>query len=55
VQVPDENPMHPVFTSIYLVGKGGGGEALTIDSGEAADRYRWMLRGYLADLVGAMP
>jgi glyoxylase-like metal-dependent hydrolase (beta-lactamase superfamily II) len=48
VQVPDENPMHPVFTSIYLVGKGGGGEALTIDSGEAADRYRWMLRGYLA-------
>jgi glyoxylase-like metal-dependent hydrolase (beta-lactamase superfamily II) len=40
--------MHPVFTSIYLVGKGGGGEALTIDSGEAVDRYRWMLRGYLA-------
>ncbi|HZU75359.1 MAG TPA: MBL fold metallo-hydrolase [Dehalococcoidia bacterium] len=48
VQVPDENPMHPVFTSIYLVGKDGGGEALTIDSGEAVDRYRWMLRGYLA-------
>lgn len=48
VQVPDENPMHPLFTSIYLVGKNGGGEALTIDSGEAVDRYRWMLRGYLA-------
>lgn len=48
VQVPDENPMHPVFTTIYLVGKHGGGEALTIDSGEAIDRYRWMLRGYLA-------
>src|SRR5947209_8075490 len=48
VQVPDENPMHPLFTSIYLVGKNGAGEALTIDSGEAIDRYRWMLRGYLA-------
>jgi endoribonuclease LACTB2 len=48
VQVPDENPMHPLFTSIYLVGKNGAGEALTIDSGEAVDRYRWMLRGYLA-------
>lgn len=48
VQVPDENPMHPLYTSIYLVGKQGGGEALTIDSGEAVDRYKWMLRGYLA-------
>lgn len=48
VQVPDEDPMHPLFTSIYLVGKNGGGEALTIDSGEAVDRYKWMLRGYLA-------
>jgi ribonuclease/clavin/mitogillin len=48
VQVPDENPMHPLFTSIYLVGKDGAGEALSIDSGEAVDRYRWMLRGYLA-------
>src|SRR5579883_3625808 len=48
VQVPDEEPMHPLFTSIYLIGKGGAGEALTIDSGEAVDRYRWMLRGYLA-------
>ena len=45
VQVPDENPMHPQFTNIYLVGEG---QALTIDSGEALDRYRWMLRGYLA-------
>ena len=47
VQVPDENPMHPDFTSIYLVGPKGG-QSLTIDSGEAIDRYRWMLRGYLA-------
>lgn len=45
VQVPDENPMHPVFTSIYIVGKG---QVLTIDSGEEMERYQWMLRGYLA-------
>jgi len=45
VQVPDDNPMHPQSTNIYLVGKG---QVLTIDSGEAMDRYRWMLRGYLA-------
>ncbi len=45
VQVPDENPMHPVFTTIYIV---GDSQVLTIDSGEAIDRYRWMLRGYLA-------
>lgn len=45
VQVPDENPMHPQFTTIYIVGED---EVLTIDSGEAVDRYRWMLRGYLA-------
>lgn len=45
VQVPDENPMHPQFTTIYLVGRG---QVLTIDSGEDLDRYRWMLRGYLA-------
>jgi glyoxylase-like metal-dependent hydrolase (beta-lactamase superfamily II) len=45
VQVPDDNPMHPLFTNIYLV---GDGQALSIDSGEAMDRYRWMLRGYLA-------
>lgn len=45
VQVPDDNPMHPQFTSIYLVGKG---QVLTVDSGETLDRYRWMLRGYLA-------
>lgn len=37
--------MHPDFTSIYLV---GNGQVLTIDSGEAMDRYQWMLRGYLA-------
>ena len=45
VQVPDENPMHPQSTNIYLV---GDDQVLTIDSGEALDRYRWMLRGYLA-------
>ena len=45
IQVPDENPMHPDFTDIYLV---GDGEVLTIDSGEAMERYRWMIRGYLA-------
>src|SRR5689334_3529266 len=45
VQVPDANPMHPQVTSIYLVGRG---QALTIDSGEDDDRYRWMLKGYLA-------
>src|SRR5947199_8953068 len=45
VQVPDTNPMHPQFTTIYLVGRG---QVLTIDSGEDLVRYRWMLRGYLA-------
>ena len=47
VQVPDASPMHPQFTTIYLV---GGAQALTIDSGEDIDRYRWMLKGYLAAL-----
>lgn len=50
VQVPDENPMHPVFTTMYLVGQG---QVLTIDSGEALERYQWMLRGYLAALERA--
>ena len=45
VQVPDDSPMHPMFTTIYLVGHG---QVLTIDSGEDQERYRWMLRGYLA-------
>src|SRR5207245_2748617 len=45
VQVPDDNPMHPVFTTIYLVGRD---QVLTIDSGEDMERYRWMLKGYLA-------
>lgn len=45
VQVPDANPMHPQVTTIYLVGRG---QTLTIDSGEDAERYRWMLKGYLA-------
>ncbi len=45
VQVPDDNPMHPSMTSIYLVGQG---QVMTIDSGETLERYQWMLRGYLA-------
>lgn len=45
VQVPDQNPMHPMFTNIYLVGED---QVLTIDSGETMERYQWMLRGYLA-------
>ena len=45
--VPDQNPMHPGFTSMYLVGTNGN-QALTIDSGEAMERYQWFLRGYLA-------
>ncbi len=45
VQVPDESPMRPQSTNIYLVGHD---QVLTVDSGEALDRYRWMLRGYLA-------
>lgn len=49
VQVPDENPMHPQFTTMYVV---EGERRLVIDSGEALDRYRWMLRGYLAAMGG---
>ena len=45
VQVPDENPMHPQVTTIYIVGTG---QVMTVDSGEALERYQWMLRGYLA-------
>jgi endoribonuclease LACTB2 len=45
VQIPETNPMHPQFTTIYLV---GGDQALTIDSGADEERFRWMLRGYLA-------
>ncbi len=50
VQVPDSNPMHPQYTSIYLVGHG---QVFTIDSGEDFERYRWMLRGYLAAIEKA--
>jgi endoribonuclease LACTB2 len=45
VQVPETNPMHPQFTTSYLVGRD---QVLTIDSGADEERYRWMLRGYLA-------
>jgi glyoxylase-like metal-dependent hydrolase (beta-lactamase superfamily II) len=41
--------MHPDFTTLYLVGQTN---VLAIDSGEAVDRYRWMLRGYLAASEG---
>jgi len=37
--------MHPQYTTIYLVGHD---QVFTIDSGEDLERYRWMLRGYLA-------
>lgn len=50
VQVPDENPMHPMATSIYIVGRD---QVLTIDSGEALERYQWMMRGYLAAIEKA--
>jgi endoribonuclease LACTB2 len=50
VQVPDDNPMHPLFTTMYLV---GSDQVLTIDSGEALERYQWMLRGYLAAIERA--
>jgi ribonuclease/clavin/mitogillin len=50
VQVPDDNPMHPIFTTMYLV---GADQVLTIDSGEALERYQWMLRGYLAAIERA--
>lgn len=42
--------MHPQFTTIYLIGRG---QVLTIDSGEDLERYRWMLRGYLAAIEQA--
>jgi len=45
VMVPDENPMHPDYTCIYIAGKG---QVLAIDSGEAIDRYHWFIKGYLA-------
>ena len=45
VQVPEEDPQRPKSTNIYIVGKG---ETLSIDSGEGIDKFKWMLRGYLA-------
>jgi endoribonuclease LACTB2 len=50
VQVPDDNPMHPMFTTMYII---GADQVLTIDSGEALERYQWMLRGYLAAIERA--
>ena len=45
VQVPEEEPMRPRSTNIYLVGTD---QVMSIDSGEAIDKFKWMLRGYLA-------
>lgn len=50
VQVPDDNPMHPQFTTMYLVGHG---QVLAIDTGERVERYQWMMRGYLAAMERA--
>ena len=50
VAVPEEEPMRPSSTNIYIVGEG---QVLTIDSGEAIDKFRWMLRGYLAAIEQA--
>ncbi len=47
VPVPEDQPMRPTSTNIYIIGQQGG-QTLTIDSGEAIDKFRWMLRGYLA-------
>src|SRR5262245_59561818 len=45
VMVPGVEPDPTWLTTIYLV---GGGQSLTIDSGDDYDRFRWMLKGYLA-------
>ena len=45
VAVPEEEPMRPQQTNIFIVGQG---EVMSIDSGEAIDKFKWMLRGYLA-------
>lgn len=45
IPVPESEPMRPASTNIYIVGQN---QVLTIDSGEAIDKFRWMLRGYLA-------
>ena len=50
VQVPEDDPMRPRSTNIYLV---GSGQVLAIDSGEAIDKFRWMIRGYLAAIERA--
>ena len=50
IAVPEEEPMRPSSTNIYIVGEG---QVLTIDSGEAIDKFRWMLRGYLAAIEQA--
>ena len=45
VPIPSESAMHTGVTNVYLV---GSGQVLAIDSGEALDHHKWMLRGYLA-------
>lgn len=50
VAVPEREPMRPASTNIYIVGEG---QTLTIDSGEAIDKFKWMLQGYLAAMERA--
>ena len=45
VQVPEEEPNRPRSTNIYVVGQS---EVMSIDSGEGIDKFKWMIRGYLA-------
>jgi glyoxylase-like metal-dependent hydrolase (beta-lactamase superfamily II) len=50
VPIEHENPNQTYLTPIYIV---GDGQVMTIDSGEAMDSYKWMLRGYLAAIEKA--
>ncbi len=50
VAVPESDPMRPRSTNIYVVGQD---QVLAIDSGEAIDKFKWMIRGYLAAIEGA--
>ena len=50
VQVPDENVMHPQFTTMYVIGRD---QTMVIDSGEDLERFRYMFRGYLSAIEKA--
>ena len=47
LQVPDDSPMHPVCTNIYLL---GDQELTLIDTGVEDDRYSRALFGALLEL-----